>query len=143
MAEALAEQLRLTVNDTLVLLGQGFQGSMAAGKYVITGILRFGSPQLNETMVYLPLSAAQYFMGAEGRVTSLALEIDDVANLESIQKELIKSVGTSYEVMTWKEMMPDIENHIRADSAGFYIWTGILISDHRLWHFQHFTDDDG
>jgi putative ABC transport system permease protein len=28
--------------------------------------------------------------------------------------------------MTWKEMMPDIENHIRADSAGFYIWTGIL-----------------
>ena len=126
LAEALAEQLQLTVNDTLVLLGQGYQGSMAAGKYVVTGILRFGSPQLNESMVYLPLSTAQYFMGAEGRATSLALAIDDVENLESIQKDLTNSVGSSYEVMTWKEMMPDIENHIRADSAGFYIWTGIL-----------------
>jgi ABC-type lipoprotein release transport system permease subunit len=126
LAEALAEQLQLTVNDTLVLLGQGYQGSMAAGKYVVTGILRFGSPQLNESMVYMPLSTAQYFMGAEGRATSLALAIDDVENLESIQKDLTHSVGSSYEVMTWKEMMPDIENHIRADSAGFYIWTGIL-----------------
>jgi ABC-type lipoprotein release transport system permease subunit len=46
--------------------------------------------------------------------------------LESIQQELAASTGPLYEVMTWKEMMPDIENHIRADSAGFYIWTGIL-----------------
>lgn len=126
LAEALAEQLGLTVNDTLVLLGQGFQGTVAAGKYPISGILRFGSPQLNESMVYLPLSAAQYFLGAEGRATSLVLEITDLGMLESIQQELARSAGPLYEVMTWKEMMPDIENHIRADSAGFYIWTGIL-----------------
>ena len=126
LGEALSEQLGLTVNDTLVLLGQGFQGSVAAGKYPVSGILRFGSPQLNESMVYLPISAAQYFLGAEGRATSLALEISDIGMLENIQQELAVSVGPVYEVMTWKEMMPDIENHIRADSAGFYIWTGIL-----------------
>ena len=123
---ALAELLGLTVNDTLVLLGQGFQGSLAAGKYPVSGILRFGSPQLNESMVYLPISAAQGFLGAEGMATSLALEITDLNLLESIQQEMAASIGPLYEVMTWKEMMPDIENHIRADSAGFYIWTGIL-----------------
>jgi ABC-type lipoprotein release transport system permease subunit len=77
-------------------------------------------------MVYLPISAAQYFLGAEGRATSLALAITDKGMLENIQQELAVSAGPAYEVMTWKEMMPDIENHIRADSAGFYIWTGIL-----------------
>lgn len=126
LAEALADQLQLTVNDTLVLLGQGFQGSVAAGKYPISGIVRFGSPQLNESMVYLPLAAAQYFLGAEGRVTSLALAIDDSKELENIRNELAATVGSAYEVMTWKKMMPEIENHMRADSAGFYIWTGIL-----------------
>ena len=126
LGAALAELLGLTVNDTLVLLGQGFQGSLAAGKYPVSGILRFGSPQLNESMVYLPISAAQSFLGAEGRATSLALEITDIGMLESIQQALAVSAGPLYEVMTWKEMMPDIENHIRADSAGFYIWTGIL-----------------
>ena len=35
-------------------------------------------------------------------------------------------VGDEYEVMTWKQMMPDIENHMKADAAGFYVWTGIL-----------------
>ena len=126
LGAALAELLGLTVNDTLVLLGQGFQGSLAAGKYPVSGILRFGSPQLNESMVYLPISVAQSFLGAEGRATSLALEITDLGMLESIQQEIALSAGPLYEVMTWKEMMPDIENHIRADSAGFYIWTGIL-----------------
>jgi len=126
LGAGLAELLGLTVNDTLVLLGQGFQGSLAAGKYPVSGILRFGSPQLNESMVYMPISAAQKFLGAEGRATSLALEITDLGMLESIQQEMAVSAGPLYEVMTWKEMMPDIENHIRADSAGFYIWTGIL-----------------
>lgn len=126
LGAALAELLGLTVNDTLVLLGQGFQGSLAAGKYPVSGILRFGSPQLNESMVYLPISAVQDFLGAEGRATSLALKITDLGMLESIRQEMAVSAGTRYEVMTWKEMMPDIENHIRADSAGFYIWTGIL-----------------
>ena len=126
LGSGLAELLGLTVNDTLVLLGQGFQGSFAAGKYPVSGILIFGSPQLNESMVYMPISAAQKFLGAEGRATSLALEITDLGMLESIQQEMAVSAGPLYEVMTWKEMMPDIENHIRADSAGFYIWTGIL-----------------
>lgn len=126
LGAGLAELLGLTVNDTLVLLGQGFQGSLAAGKYPVSGILQFGSPQLNESMVYMPISAAQKFLGAEGRATSLALEITNIGMLESIQQEMAVSAGPLYEVMTWKEMMPDIENHIRADSAGFYIWTGIL-----------------
>lgn len=126
IAEGLAKRLNLSVNDTTVLLGQGYQGTVAAGKYTVKGIVKFGQPQLNDGIVYLPLPAAQNFLSAENIVTSLALAIDDPSDLDIIQKTISLKTGNKYEVLTWKQMMPDIENHIHADEAGFYIWTGIL-----------------
>ena len=40
--------------------------------------------------------------------------------------ELSESTGPHYEVMSWKEMMPEVENHIRSDAVSLYIWMGIL-----------------
>ncbi|QEC69184.1 ABC transporter permease [Panacibacter ginsenosidivorans] len=126
IAEGLARRLYLTVNDTIVLLGQGYQGAIAAGKYAIKGIVKFGQPQLNDGLVYLPLATAQKFLSAENIVTSVALAIDDPENLDIIQQSVASGLDNEYEVMTWKQMMPDIENHMKADAAGFYVWTGIL-----------------
>jgi ABC-type lipoprotein release transport system permease subunit len=126
VAEGLAKRLNLSVNDTIVLLGQGYRGTIAAGKYPVKGIVRFGQPQLNDGLIYLPLAAAQNFLNAEKIVTSVALGIDDPENLSAIQQSIAAQLGDVYEVMTWQQMMPDIENHMRADAAGFYIWTDIL-----------------
>ena len=126
VGEGLAAKMRLGVNDTIVLLGQGYQGSMAAGKYRILGLLKFGAPQLNETMVYMDLATARSFTGAENMLTSLAFGLDDRRELRSIQQAVRQLVGSEYEVMTWEEMMPEIENHIRADGASLSIMTGVL-----------------
>jgi putative ABC transport system permease protein len=126
IAEGLANRLKLSVNDTIVLLGQGYQGSMAAAKYPVKGIVKFAQPQLNDGLVYLPLNTAQNFLSAENRITSLALAIEKPSDIEIIQKKISMTVGNEYEVLTWKELMPGIENHIRADAAGFNISIGIL-----------------
>jgi ABC-type lipoprotein release transport system permease subunit len=126
VAEGLAGRMRVRLDDTLVLLGQGYQGSMAAGKYRVRGLVRFGAPQLNNSMVFMDLPAAQEFTGAEALVTSLAIALDRPEDLGRIEKAIVKRSGPSFEVMTWGEMMPDIENHIRADRAGFFIQTGVL-----------------
>ncbi len=126
IGEGLAEKLKIGVNDTIVLLGQGYQGSIAAGKFRVQGILRFGSPQLNETSVYLPLSVAQEWLGAYGLVTSISLGLSDAQNLDQKNANIKALLSDDYEVMTWKEMMPEIESHIRADGASFYIIIGIL-----------------
>ena len=126
VAEGLARRLNLSGNDTIVLLGQGYHGAVAAGKYAIKGIVKFGHPQLNDGLVYLPLAAAQDFLNAENVVTSIAIAIDDPENLDIIRQAVASKLDEEYEVMTWKQMMPDVENHMKADAAGFYVWTGIL-----------------
>lgn len=126
IAEGLAKRLNILVNDTIVLLGQGYQGAMAAGKYKVKGIVHFGSPALNEGLLYLPLPVAQSFLSAENMLTSIALAIDEPENMSAIQKDVAALAGTDYEVMNWKELMPEIANHIKADGASFYVFTGIL-----------------
>ena len=126
LAEGLAGRLGIGLNDTLVLLGQGFQGSTAAGRYTVEGVLRFNSPSLNESMVYMTLPDAQSFLSAEGRVTTLALDVTDPDRLEEVARGLYAVTGRGYEVMSWKEMMPEVENHIRSDALSLYIWMGIL-----------------
>jgi ABC-type lipoprotein release transport system permease subunit len=59
-------------------------------------------------------------------LTSLAFGLDDRRQLPSIRQAVRQQVGSGYEVMTWEEMMPEIENHIRADGASLYIMTGVL-----------------
>lgn len=48
VSEGLASYLKLGVGDTLVLLGQGYHGVSAAGKFSVEGIIKFASPKLNE-----------------------------------------------------------------------------------------------
>lgn len=126
LSEGLAKRLDVTVNDTIVLFGQGFHGVMAAGKYNIKGIIHLASPAMNNAFVYLPLAATQYFLSAENRSTSISLGIDDSKNTAAITQKLQKSIGKNYEVMPWQELIPDVANHIKADGFSFYIFSGIL-----------------
>lgn len=126
LSEGLAKRLNVTVNDTIVLFGQGFHGVMAAGKYNIKGIIHLASPAMNDAFVYLPLAATQYFLSAENRLTSVSLGIDTPENTNTIVQNLKQNIGQKYEIMPWQEMIPDVANHIKADGFSFYIFSGIL-----------------
>lgn len=122
LAEGVAERLKLDVGDTLVLISQGFRGVNAAGKYPVVGIVRFGSPELNKQMVYLPLSVAQNFFGAEERVSSMALHIASADEVSAVVKSLQTRIDTSqYALLDWQAMMPELLEAREVDVAGNYI----------------------
>ncbi|MBR9922383.1 MAG: ABC transporter permease [Bacteroidetes bacterium] len=127
IGEGVAEKFKLGINDTLVLIGQGYHGVNAAGKYAVKGIVRFGSPELNKVMVYLPLAEAQRMHGAEGLVNSLALDIKDRRDVPQVLTDIRASVDTSaYEIMSWEEMMPELLEAREVDTAGNVIILFIL-----------------
>ena len=122
----LAERLKLGVGDTLVLLGQGYHGVSAAGKYPVRGLAKLPTPDMDKRMVYLPVAEAQYLYGAENRLTSLALSLEVPQKATHIAASLRKKLPESYEVMSWEEMMPELVQMIEADRAGNVITVGIL-----------------
>lgn len=127
VAEGLAQQLGLALGDTIVLLGQGFQGMTAAGKYPVGGIIRFFMPEENNVMVYLPLPEAQWFFVAENRLTSLIVMTDNESEVDALAADLQKELDPDwYAVKTWEELMPDALLAFEARDAQVKIMAWVL-----------------
>ena len=77
IGDRLAKYLKLNIGDTLVLIGQGYHGTTAAGKFRIAGIVRMPTSDIDNKIVYLPVDVCQEFYSAPGMLTSLALCIKD------------------------------------------------------------------
>ncbi len=126
IAEGLAERLQAGIGDSIVIVGQGYQGVTAAEQLPVAGIVRFPFPKLNNAAIYLSLSAAQKLFNAPERVTGIALMIDDEKEIDDIQTALAASIDSSLVVMTWEEMSPEIVQVIEADVASEAIIMAIL-----------------
>jgi len=126
LSQGLAGRLKLKVNDTLFIIGQGYHGATAAGKYPVNGIVKFGSPELNDKALFIPLAAAQDFYSAEGMVTSFILSLRDTKKPEVTAAALSSSLGRDYEVMAWSDIIPEVKQHIEADSNNMKYIQGIL-----------------
>ncbi|PID61261.1 MAG: hypothetical protein CR986_03090 [Ignavibacteriae bacterium] len=126
IAEKLAEYLKTDVNDTLVLLGQGYHGITAANQFLIKGIIKFPIPQLNNQLVFIPLKASQNFFGLDDKLTSVSIMLKEADKLNETTNELRSSLSDNYEIMQWQEMNKDIVQAIESDRIGGIIMLGIL-----------------
>ncbi len=126
LTEGLADYLRLGINDTLVIIGQGYHGVSAAGKFPIKGLIKFGSPDLNKGLIYLPLSTAQQLFGAENRLTSLVLQIRDNPKSRQVAQQLQANLSDEYEVMNWQAMLPELDQVIQGEETENVIFQIVL-----------------
>lgn len=127
LAEGLAQYLNLKVNDTVVLLGQGYQGNMAAGKYLVKGIVRLAIPDMNKSMAWLPMKTTRDFLSTGAKLTSISLMLSNRNNLDEVKQNIISQTkGDNYEVMTWQEMLPELDQLFKAKMGQNVIMSGIL-----------------
>ena len=127
MAEGLATNLNLRVGDTLVHMGQGYHGVNAAGKYPVTGILKFPIPNLNQGAIYLPLETLQEFLSAPNMISSYSILLNDSQETDLMRSHLetiLKDKELS--LMTWQEMLPDLVSSIELYYYGGWIILIIL-----------------
>jgi len=127
VSQGLASFLGLKTGDTLVLLGQGFHGVSAAGKYPVIGLVHFPSPVLDNQMVYMNLGTAQEFFNAEDRITSLSITLKNPDKINTTQADLKSKIDAGkFEIMRWDEMMVEIVQQLKIKTAGGKIIIAIL-----------------
>jgi ABC-type lipoprotein release transport system permease subunit len=126
IGDGLAKYLQLHLGDTLVLLGQGYHGSTAAGQYPIQGIFHYPLDEMNNTMVFLSLPDAQLLFGAEQRLTSISIMLKQPGDIALTKNFLEKNLDSTYEVMEWPAMNKTLVQEIQGDNAGGIIMLAIL-----------------
>ncbi len=126
LGHKLAEYLNLNVGDTLVLMGQGYHGMSAIGKYPVRGLLKFPNPAQNSQTVYMELRNAQELYSTGNQLTAMVLMIEDAYHLSPAMKKLETELHSPYSVMSWSEMNPEILQMIDGDRAGAVMMKGLL-----------------
>lgn len=127
LGEGMAKYFDVAVGDSLILISQGYHASSAAAIFPVRGIVSLGAPQLNDNMAYITLAQARQFLSADSLCTSVSVYLNDVDALEEVATDLRAGfISAPLEIMTWKEMMPELERFIVADRSGHFIVIGIL-----------------
>lgn len=121
----IAKHLNMQVNDTIILISQGYRGVTAAGLYPVRGILTFNTPQMNSIGVFMDVDEAVNLYQTEGKVTSLMIMVDDYRRVAPTQQK-IREVADSLTLEDWSTLNPELVNFIESDRAGGVLMIGIL-----------------
>ena len=126
IGKGIAEYFKIKENDTLILYGQGYRGMMAAGKYPVKGVIDLKNPDLNKLGIFMTLESARNYISSDEISTHIIIDKEQYYDEEKIFMDLSQVLSEDYEIMTWKETLPEIEQTITADSAGGLIMAFIL-----------------
>ena len=126
IAKGIAEFFSISENDTLILYGQGYRGMMAAGKYPVKGVIDLKNPDLNKIGLFMTMESVRNYVSSDEISTHIIIDKEKYYNEDKIVEDLGIILSDDYEVMTWKETLPEIEQTITADSAGGLIMAFIL-----------------
>jgi putative ABC transport system permease protein len=127
IGSGLAARLSLDVGDTLVVIGQGFQGMQAAGKYAIKGLVEHPMEFLDNQLIYIPLNEASSLFAMEERQTHWIIMANSDKYAKSFQEKIKTHLtGSELTVLHWEELQPDLVKAIAFDSVSGKIMQFIL-----------------
>ncbi len=98
MGIQLAEVLKVSVGQSVTLLGQSFDGGLVADNYQVSGLVRFGITAMDKKMVLIDLADAQNTFYMEDMVTDWLGYFPSGASFERYEKvkESMKSSLTDW-----------------------------------------------
>jgi len=119
VSDRLAKYLKLSIGDSLILMGQGYHGSTAAGLYAVRGIVRLANPELDNKLIYMTLASAQSFASLENNVTTIAINMNDNTDdaMLTMQKTLnSKFANSKIVVKNWNQFNKVLMQQIQSDN---------------------------
>ena len=134
IGEKLASYLKIGINDTLVMISQGYHGASAAALFPVRGTIRLPSIELESRIVYMSRTAAQRFYGADNLVTAILIKADDNRNIKILRENIAPFLPKGTCIKSWDELQPEIVEMINGKYAGgnfvkgiFYMILGFII----------------
>lgn len=124
----LLHNLQAQVGDTVVILAQGYDGSLGNLKFRIAGSIKTGAAELDGSLVLMGLATAQELLTMYGRINSVAISLNDLSRVAPVQQALNRQLPEAdLTVLNWREIMPDLEQTIKLDEVGGTLFLAILV----------------
>jgi ABC-type lipoprotein release transport system permease subunit len=123
----LASYLEVKVNDTIVLISQGYHGVTSADIFPIRGIVKIPNPKLDRLLIIGAIHKAQEFYGAEGMLTSMVINIPSKNDIDEVMPKVQEMIQSKHlKVLSWTDMNPELKQQIEADNGSGKVMLLIL-----------------
>ena len=132
VGKLLASNLKIGVGDEITVLGQGYDGSMAATVLRISGIYASGMDEFDRSAIQIPLSVFQETFSMGVAVHEIVVMAHHLAEVPAIQRAIagpLKQIENPLPLVTldWKALTPGLEQAIKMDLVSGSIFYLILI----------------
>jgi len=124
----LLKNLNAAIGDQIVVLAQGYDGTLGNQRFKIIGTVKTGSSEFDGMAIFMGLKTLQNLLGMENRIHVLAISLKSVYDVEKATAHLNAVLDTSkVQALPWQKVMPDLKQAIELDNISGIIFLGILI----------------
>lgn len=123
VGEGVARKLAVGLGGRVVVMVQGASSQEIQSLLLrVTGIIRSGLKDLDQSLLLMPLSTAQKFLGLGGGVHQLAVLLSQVRDADRLADLGKAYLPAQVEVLSWDEALPELRDFIRIDDGGNYVF---------------------
>jgi len=129
----LVQSLELRLGSRFVVTAQGADGEIAGQLLRVVGIFQSGVPEIDQSLVHIPLKTAGEWLHTGDDVTQIAVLLDGSRDVEPVRRALGRALAGPIEmgavtVMGWREAMPELDAAVKIDNFGNYLFQGIMFT---------------
>lgn len=124
----LLHNLNAEIGDEVVVLAQGYDGTLGNLKFKIVGAVKLGSYEFDAMAVFMGLKTSQELLMMYGKSSIAAISLTSLDNIPEVKSELQNYVDQENEVvLAWQEVMPELEQFISLDNISGIFFLFILV----------------
>jgi ABC-type lipoprotein release transport system permease subunit len=128
LGSKLMKNLDAKIGDEVILLSQGYEGTLGNQKFIISGTVRLGAQEMESAVAFMGIKSAQTLLGMGNRVSVIAIKAADIEHLQQVKYSLTQKVNNpELSVLLWNEVNPEMQQQINLSDVRGILFSGILI----------------
>ncbi len=131
----LVERLGLSLGSRFVLTAQSTDGEIEGQLVRVVGVFRTGLPEVDESLVHIPISTARSWLGAGGAATTVGAILPRSKMVPQVVSAVRSDIAVrsglgddDVRVLSWQEAYPELDAAVRIDDYADYVFHGILFA---------------
>jgi putative ABC transport system permease protein len=110
VGEKLAERLRVKVGSKVRVMAQRADGEIGAELYRVRGIFHSLAPTISQHRVLVSEASARKLLGLGDAAHEIVIQLDRAADADLVAARLRAALGSSYEVLSYGDLLPLLRN---------------------------------